>query len=313
MRQHRARRAARPGSGGWHTRTIAKVELLELPDGRLLEHCVSGPAGGPALLFHHGTPGACAQLGTVAAAAHGRGLRLVTSSRAGYGGSTRDPGRRIVDAARDTEYLLDALGIDRCLVAGWSGGGPHALACGARLADRVRAVLVIAGLAPARVPGFDFLGGMGEVDLLEFGLAAEGEDALRPFLAAVAHELGTISPDQVAGTLASLFAEADLAALAAGIDEDLTAQLHHGVATGVDGWIDDDLAFLADWGFALDEIGVPTTVWHGTSDLMVPVAHGRWLADHVPGAIGHLEDGHGHLSIARDADRLLEELVAVAR
>jgi pimeloyl-ACP methyl ester carboxylesterase len=264
------------------------------------------------LLFHHGTPGACTQLGTVAAAAHRLGLRLVTSSRAGYGGSTRDPGRRVVDAARDGGDLLDALGIDRCLVAGWSGGGPHALACGARLGDRVRAVLVVAGLAPAHAPGFDFRADMGEVDLLEFGLAADGEDALRPFLAAVADELRSVSADQVADALASLFGEADLAALAAGMDEDLAAQLHHGVATGVDGWIDDDLAFLADWGFALDEVVVPTTVWHGNADLMVPFAHGRWLADHIPGAVAHLEDGHGHLSIARDADRLLEELVAVA-
>lgn len=29
----------------------------------------------------------------------------------------------------DTQAVLDVLGADRCVVAGWSGGGPHALAC----------------------------------------------------------------------------------------------------------------------------------------------------------------------------------------
>jgi hypothetical protein len=104
--------------GRCETAAIGDFELLHLHDGRRLEYCVSGPAGGPALLFHHGTPGGCTQFGGLADGAHRLGLRLVTSSRAGYGQSTRHPGRRIVDVTEDTERLLDSLGIGRCLVAG---------------------------------------------------------------------------------------------------------------------------------------------------------------------------------------------------
>jgi pimeloyl-ACP methyl ester carboxylesterase len=84
------------------------------------------------------------------------------------------------------------------------------------------------------------------------------------------------------------------------------------VGASIEGWLDDDLAFLADWGFALDEISVPITIWQGRDDLMVPFSHGQWLAGHVPGAVAHLEDGEGHLSIGSRPERLLDELLALS-
>ena len=89
----------------------------------------------------------------------------------------------------DAAAVLDHLGVDTCLVAGWSGGGPHALAAGALLADRVRGVLCIAGVAPYDADGLDFLAGMGEDNIEEFGAALEGEDALRAWLDNVRPEL----------------------------------------------------------------------------------------------------------------------------
>ena len=79
----------------------------------------------------------------------------------------------MADVAADTEAELDALGADRCLIAGWSGGGPHALACAARLADRVDAALVIAGVAPYPAEGFDWLARMGEDNIVEFSRATD--------------------------------------------------------------------------------------------------------------------------------------------
>src|SRR6516165_12664188 len=146
---------------------VAVADHVRLPDGRRLDLRVSGPAGGFPLVFHHGTPGAATPIRVRERAAHARGLRLVTTSRPGYGDSSPQPGRSVVDVAADTAAVLAVIGADRCLVAGWSGGGPHALACGARL-GATSAVLVIASVAPYGVAGLDWMAGMGEENVVEF-------------------------------------------------------------------------------------------------------------------------------------------------
>ena len=106
-----------------------ELDHVQLPDGHRLEVRVSGPEDGLPFVYHHGTPGAGTPLRALERAAHARGLRVVTASRPGYGGSSRHEGRRVVGVVADTQAVLDVLGADRCVVAGWSGGGPHALAC----------------------------------------------------------------------------------------------------------------------------------------------------------------------------------------
>lgn len=287
------------------------MTVIELSDGRALDVEVTGPDGGMPLVFHHGTPSAVPQLRVMQRAAHARGLRLVTFSRPGYGSSTRRPGRRVADAAEDVTAILDHLDTARCLVAGWSGGGPHALATGARLPERAAGVLVIAGVAPYDADGLDFLAGMGEQNIEEFGLARRGESALRPYLEADAEQLRDADAAGLIAGMSTVLPEADRAVLGDEYGEDLAANFAEALRTGVDGWLDDDLAFTTPWGFAPQEIAVPTFVWQGGADLMVPAAHGRWLAEHIPAATAHLEPGEGHLSLGIGAlDRMLGELVA---
>src|SRR6201998_3879698 len=101
------------------------MEQVQLPDGRHLDVRISGPADGLPLVFHHGTPGAATPIRALERAAHAKGLRLVTTPRPGYGNSPRQPGRSVADVVADTDAVLAALGADRCVTMGWSGGGPH--------------------------------------------------------------------------------------------------------------------------------------------------------------------------------------------
>jgi pimeloyl-ACP methyl ester carboxylesterase len=287
------------------------VTTLELPDGRRLDIEISGPDGGLPLVFHHGTPGSVKRFGVIERAAHERGLRLVTFSRAGYGASTRLPGRSVADVAADVAAVLDHLDAPRCLVAGWSGGGPHALATAALLPDRVAGALVIAGVAPWDADGLDFLAGMGEQNIDEFGLAVQGEAAIRPGLEAEAVALRSASVADLVKGLDTLLPEIDRAVMTDEYGANLTANFAEALRLGVDGWLDDDLAFVRPWGFAVADIAVPTFVWQGSEDLMVPFAHGQWLAGHIPGVTAHLEAGEGHLSIGVGAiGPMLDELVS---
>jgi len=268
---------------------------LTLRDGRVLEMIVSGPPDGVPLVWHHGTPGCARQFRYRQHETHARGLRYVTYSRAGAAGSTRRPGRSVADVAADVAAILDHLEADRCLVGGNSGGGPHALATGALLSDRVAAVLCVCGIKPY-VGEPDFLDGMGEANVEEFELALQGEEALRPFVMKDRAGIIDAQPEGIIETLATLLPEVDRGILRGDAGLDIIRGLQGGVID-VDGWIDDDLAFTRDWGFDPRKLSVPAYIWQGSADLMVPFHHAHWLVSNIPGVVSHLLDGEGHFSV----------------
>jgi pimeloyl-ACP methyl ester carboxylesterase len=288
--------------------------VVRTRDGRSLDVDVSGPVGGLPLVFHHGTPSSGVQFPPMARQLHDRGLRLVTYSRPGYGRSTRQPGRSVADCAADVATILDALGADTCLTAGASGGGPHALACAARLPDRVRACASIAGVAPYRAEGLDFLAGMGEDNVREFSMAIDDHEGLVAYMHVYEEAVAVATPQAVIEALHTLLSPVDVAALSGELGSFFVANGQEALAEGIDGWFDDDLAFVRPWGFDLDALGVPVTIWQGAQDLMVPFAHGEWLAAHVRGARAELHPDEGHITIgfARLGD-IADDLLANAR
>jgi pimeloyl-ACP methyl ester carboxylesterase len=296
-----------------HAPDVDRVDV-PLPDGRRLEVWLAGPADGLPVVSHHGTPGCGRPDRLLVATAAERGIRLVRPSRPGYGGSDRHPGRDVFAVAADTAAVLDTLGHGRVAVMGGSGGGPHALATAAGLGERVVAVATLAGAGPYDGEGLDFLAGMGQDNLDEFGAALAGEEQLRPFLAAVRQALLVATPEQIVEELGSLLPAPDRAVLNGELGEDIAENFRHALAPGIEGWLDDDIAFTRPWGFDLNDVRVPVSVWQGDLDLMVPAAHGRWLAAALPTARPHLLPDDGHLSIeAGRAGEILDELVAPLR
>jgi pimeloyl-ACP methyl ester carboxylesterase len=278
----------------------------------MLAFAVWGDPDGFPVLMLHGTPGCRLGRWPDEDVYRRLGACFVTHDRAGYGQSTRRPGRRIVDEVDDVVTLADHLGFERFGVTGGSGGGPHALACAALLPERVIRAICSVGVAPFGESGLEqeaWLEGMDPGNVKEFGWAMAGEDVLSVELEAE-HErtVAKVAVDPTTFLDDFELSESDRAALARPeriqITRESTAeQCVHGVG----GWVDDDLAMVHPWGFEVDQIAVRVLVRYGSSDVLVPPAHGEWLAANVPGCVVKVDDVAGHF--AADPEAAIAETV----
>lgn len=261
---------------------------VQMADGRMVHVYDSAEPNDPIALtvfWHHGTPQTGLPPEPLPAAASAQRIRWVGHDRPGYGTSSSFRGRDVAAAAADVAAIADHLGIAQFAVAGVSGGGPHALACAALLPHRVQAIVCVAGTAPYEAPGLDWYRGMVESNAAELRAAAEGR---APLLAHLAGE-HDLDPD--------MFAPADLDALGGTYGPWLRSTTAAALAGAPDGHVDDDLALVNPWGFAVADIRRPVLVVHGEHDRLVPTAHARWLADHCPAADLRLYPDDGHISI----------------
>jgi pimeloyl-ACP methyl ester carboxylesterase len=275
---------------------VAGVQILA-QDGRTLGYELLGPHDGDRVVSIHGTPGSRIGRFPIGDPYTAAGVRLLKFDRPGYGLSTRLPGRSVGECASDVAAITDHLGWETFAVTGASGGGPHALSCGVLLRPRVSRVLVDASLAPFDARGLDWYADMATGNIREFQAAERSEQAVR---AVVEREAEGIlerldgDPAELLGESYEL-ADADLTAMSdEAVAREVRATLREGLRPGLDGWVDDDLAFVNPWGFDPQAMTVPVMVRYGAADTLVPAAHGRWLATHIPTAIEEL-DATGHL------------------
>ncbi len=277
-----------------------RLRFVTAPDGREVAFAVWGdPAGFPVLRLH-GTPG-CRLMRWPDERVYGSlGVCFVTPDRAGYGRSSRLRGRRVVDDVDNVRLIADELGFERFGVSGGSGGGPHALACAARLPDRVIRATCVVGNAPYGPLGLDrdaWFDGMDPENIREFRTAFEGEDALN-----ANHERlqAKYEAHAAAGDTSNVLEQYDLSES----DREhlarpetvqiLNEAIREHAVNGVSGWTDDLLALMGPWGFSVSEITVPVLIRYGVSDVLVPRSHGDWLAAHVPNCVVKVDDA-GHL------------------
>jgi pimeloyl-ACP methyl ester carboxylesterase len=270
------------------------------PDGRTIAYEVRGVADGIPVFGIHGTPGSRLEHYPIGDPYSEAGVCFITYDRAGYGQSSRLPGRSVVDCVGDVVAVADAMGLGTFAAWGGSGGGPHVLACAALLPDRVTRAICDVGIAPWDAEGLDYMDGMVEGNIAEFVEATRGETALR----ALVEPEAVATMERMSGDMRDAFgpdyplSEEDREVLGKpefgqALREDFTEAMRQ----GVDGWVDDELAFVKPWGFDIADIAIPVKVRYGLEDTLVPPGHGRWLATHVPAAVEELKYG-GHL----DAD-----------
>jgi pimeloyl-ACP methyl ester carboxylesterase len=278
---------------------------VNTPDGRTLAVAEWGDPNGLPLIAMHGTPGGRITYWEDPTIYSRHGLRRITYDRPGYGESTRHKGRSIADVVADIAAITEALGIERFVVSGGSGGGPHCLATAALMPDRVIRCLAEVSIAPYPSAGLDWLAGMTQGNIDEFSAAMEGEEPMR----AIAERERRTTLDRLADGRADFLgdsyelSEADKAQMEKHLTR-VADQLFSALAPGVDGWVDDMLAFVRPWGFDVASIRVPTAIKFGRTDNLVPAAHGDWLAAHIPNAIVEAHDLAGHAGDDAEVERL---------
>jgi pimeloyl-ACP methyl ester carboxylesterase len=248
-----------------------------------------------AIVWHHGTPNLGEPPEPLLPAAARRGIRWVSYDRPGYGGSTPHPGRDVASAVIDVAAIADALGIGRFAVMGHSGGAAHALACAALLSERVIGAVSISGLAPYGAQGLDWFAGMAASGAAELRAAAAGRRTLEAYLATTEFD-----PE--------MFTPADHAALG-GAWAWLGKIAGRALDGGPGGMIDDDLAYVARWGFDPSQVRPPVLIVQGGQDRIAPQAHGTWLTGHIRSAEFWLRPDDGHISVLSSAESAMDWLL----
>jgi pimeloyl-ACP methyl ester carboxylesterase len=211
------------------------------------------------------------------------GIMLVSYDRPGFGRSTRQEGRDVVDCASDVRVIADALNIDKFGVLGRSGGGPHALACAAKMPDRVSCVAVLAGLAPKSEEDFDWSGGM--IDSNRSVFDADTESAIKDIESRVEQIRG--EPETLLLNLQPKLTLSDKRVVLGdmAIRELLIDSYKEALRSGGGGWIDDVLALRKPWGFELSEVTPTTILWYGEDDPFTPVSHAEQVRKGLTNAL----------------------------
>ena len=279
---------------------------LTLPDGRTLACLETGdPSGSPAI-YLHGYPGSRFEVRVLADAAERLHVRLLAPDRPGFGHSTFQPGRTISSSGADIQHLADAFGWDRFAVIGLSGGGPHALACGARMRHRISRIALVSGVAPAtRELVADMITPYRLALLAGARMPALARFAIASIVRAVrSHPERLFSPILVKSSPADrkVLGEARYRNLMkTSLAESLRQAGRH---------VAHELTLLArPWDIRLEKIGTPVTIWQGLADNIVPPAMARYHADTLASSVLRCLPDEGHLSIlVRHADRVLADL-----
>lgn len=268
---------------------------VTLPDGRKLAYAEFGRADGAPVLYFHGSPSSRLEPLLIGDEVLGRlGLRVIAPDRPGMGGSDFQPGRRLTDWPADVTALADALGLDRFAVLGNSGGGPYVAVCAARIPTRLGAAVIVSG--GWRMDWPEARAGLPFPNRMMMFLARYAPFVLRLMLGM----MGGIAQGEREKELAQLkkrVPPADFAAFAEpGRLEAFGAAMRECLRQGAKGAAWDLGLYVRDFGFGLDEVRVPLTLFHGEQDTNAPFAMVRRALAQLPGARLITYPNEAHLS-----------------
>lgn len=283
------------------------MTTITLSDGRLLAYAEYGHPRGKPVFFFHGTPGSrffrppdeiTARLG----------VRLICLDRPGYGESTFQPGRCILDWPEDIAQLANYLCIEKFAVAGHSGGGPYVSACAVALANRVTAAAILSGAGPLDTP--DITRGMSATN--KFGLTI-GPFIPWPLWRALIWVFYHRRADDPAADIDRVTGHRPQAdekqVQRPEVREACILSEVEAFRPGLRGLAWDTRLLTRPWGFRLEDIHVPVYLWHGTDDDQATIAMARYVAGKIPGCKITICENEAHLLLFPHWEEILTQLI----
>lgn len=242
---------------------------------------------GQPLLLIHGAGGGYDQ-GMMIGRDFAKGFRVIAPSRFGYL-RTPVPDHTSPAAQADAHAaLLDKLGVEKCIVAGVSAGGPSAIEFALRHPDRTEALLLI-------VPRtYDPTQSIGADKSLDSQMVLRLIQASADFLFWVGMKLARPAVVRFLGVPPELEAKAPKE------ERDRTTEIMRNIlplSDRVAGIAVDSSTEIAPW--PLDRIAAPTLVISAKDDLFGTLAGARFTAAHIPGAELEVLESGGHLMLGQ--------------
>jgi len=280
---------------------------LQLTDNRILAFAEYGDLHGRPIFFFHGMPGSRifhpSDLITKK-----MGARLICVDRPGYGESTFQPSRHILDWPRDIAQLADHLGIDKFFVAGHSGGGPYVMACAYVLPERVIAAASICGAGPIDSP--QALEHMDGLNRIGFRVGRSMPWNLWRFAIWAFYREGRQRPEKIMerDSASRPHADAELWKIDS-IREVCYASVVEAFHYGTKGHAWEARLLTHPWNIPLEKIRVSVDLWHGTADRTTPIQMAKYLADKIPNCQLHIYNDEAHLLIFPHWEEILANLL----
>ena len=284
-----------------------ETKFITLRNDRKLAYAEYGDPLGQPIFFFHCIPGSrlfCPSAEVTRKA----GVRLIIPDRPGSGLSDFQPGRRILDWPADVCALADSLGIDRFAVAGHSGGGSYVAACAHQIPQRITAAAILSGIGPLDTP--HATRGMTSMNKIGFTLGRFIPWSVWLAVIQRLYRQGLKDPEGVLDWSASQRPPADTALLAKPDVREVC--LHGGMEAfrqGMRAHAWETRLVVRPWGFRLQEISIPVSLWHGTADREVSITMGRHVASQIPNCRAEFCEGEGHLLLFPHWEEVLDRLM----
>lgn len=272
------------------------LQSYTLIDGRRLGYAEYGKHDGVPIFYFHGTPGSRLEAGFFHDTALANQYRLIGIDRPGMGLSSINKRGTLLSWASDVANLADYLGIKKFSILGHSGGGPFVAACAYKIPDRLNGAAIVSGLAPLQNP--DSRKGMTlGLKVINFLFRAH------PFFGAMIMSCSSrmLKNPRLMSRMIKSMPQVDQAvfddpyALNA-----FTNSINETFRNGVTGPSYEVNLLTKYWGFKIENIKYPITIWQGTLDKQVPISHANIYANSIANAELKIIKNEGHISILKN-------------